>query len=64
MGQAFDRDGRVIGEAFGETKREVFDKLNQEFKDAHLAWLGLTPQVARDLARTLLERADEAAKAQ
>ncbi len=27
MGQAFDRDGAVVGEAFGATKREVFDKL-------------------------------------
>ncbi len=27
MGQAFDRDGNVVGEAFGDTKREVFDKL-------------------------------------
>ena len=35
MGQAFDRDGNVLGEAFGETKREVFDKLIGEFKDAH-----------------------------
>ena len=35
MGQAFDRNGNVLGEAFGETKREVFDKLNQAFKDAH-----------------------------
>ena len=35
MGQAFDREGNVIGEACGETKREVFDKLITEFKDAH-----------------------------
>src|SRR3990167_8922498 len=35
MGQAFDRDGNVLGEAFGETKREVFDKLTSQFKDAH-----------------------------
>lgn len=35
MGQAFDRDGNVLGEAFGDTKREVFDKLNQEFQNAH-----------------------------
>ena len=34
MGQAFDRDNNVLGEAFGETKREVFDKLISEFKDA------------------------------
>lgn len=35
MGQAFDRDGNVPGEAYGETKREVFEKLTGEFKDAH-----------------------------
>ena len=34
MGQAFDRDGNVLGDAEGATKREVFEKLNQEFKDA------------------------------
>lgn len=35
MGQAFDRDGNVLGEAFGATKSEVFDKLNAEFAQAH-----------------------------
>lgn len=35
MGQAFDRDGNILGEAEGATKREVFDKLINEFKDAH-----------------------------
>jgi hypothetical protein len=35
MGQALDRDGNVLGDAFGATKKEVFDKLNQQFKDAH-----------------------------
>lgn len=35
MGQAFDRDGNVLGEAFGQTKREVFDKLTADFKNAH-----------------------------
>lgn len=34
MGQAFDRDGNVLGEAFGETKREVFDKLMAQHTDA------------------------------
>lgn len=34
MGQAFDRDNNVLGEAFGDTKREVFDKLNERFKEA------------------------------
>lgn len=35
MGQAFDRNGNVLGEAFGNTKREVFEKLAEQFKDAH-----------------------------
>lgn len=34
MGQAFDRDGKVLGEAFGATKAEVFKQLDREFKDA------------------------------
>ncbi len=34
MGQAFDRDGNVLGEAFGETKREVFNELTKHFKYA------------------------------
>ena len=29
-----------------------------------VAWLGLTPQIARDLAASLIERADEAAEVQ
>ena len=46
MGQAFDRDGNVLGEAFGETKREVFDKLTSEFKDAHeIRIRSMTPAV-------------------
>ncbi len=39
MGQAFDREGNVLGEAVGETKREVFDKLTSEFKDAAEIWI-------------------------
>jgi hypothetical protein len=34
MGQAFDRDGNVLGDAFGETKREVFDKLMEAHPSA------------------------------
>lgn len=34
MGQAFDSHGNVLGEAFGETKREVFDKLTATHADA------------------------------
>ena len=33
MGQAFDRDGNVLGEAFGDTKQEVLKKLESEFRD-------------------------------
>jgi hypothetical protein len=35
MGQALDRDGNVLGEATGETKKEVFDKLDDAHKEAH-----------------------------
>lgn len=34
MGEAFDRAGQFLGDAFGETKREVFEKLMAEHKDA------------------------------
>lgn len=34
MGEALDRDGRVLGEAHGETKREVFEQLTREHPDA------------------------------
>jgi hypothetical protein len=34
MGQALDRDGNVLGEAFGDTKREVLDKLTAAHPDA------------------------------
>ncbi len=34
MGQAFDRDGNVLGEAFGESKREVFNKRMRDHVDA------------------------------
>ena len=35
MGQAFDRKGNVLGEAFGATKREVFNKLSEAHPNAH-----------------------------
>ena len=35
MGQAFDRDGNVLGEAYGNTKSEVFKELIKEFPLAH-----------------------------
>lgn len=34
MGQAFDRDGRQLAEAFGNTKAEVFDRLKEAAPDA------------------------------
>lgn len=34
MGQAFDRDNNVLGEAFGATKKDVFEALNNKFKEA------------------------------
>lgn len=35
MGQAFDEHGSVLGEASGDTMREVFDKLTREHRNAH-----------------------------
>jgi hypothetical protein len=35
MGQAYDREGNVLGEAFGDTKAEVFQKLQKDFANAH-----------------------------
>jgi|HubBroStandDraft_6_1064221.scaffolds.fasta_scaffold165104_3 hypothetical protein len=35
MGQALDEHGNVLGEAFGQTKREVFDKLQAAHANAH-----------------------------
>ena len=35
MGQAFDKEGKVLGDAYGETKAEVFSKLNEAYPDAH-----------------------------
>jgi hypothetical protein len=58
MGQAFDRDGNVLGEAFGDTKREVFDKLNAEFKQAHeIRIRALAPEAPDDPARQAVEAA-------
>jgi hypothetical protein len=34
MGQAFDKDGRLLGEAEGETRREVLDQLERDHPDA------------------------------
>lgn len=49
MGQAFDRDGQVLGEAFGETKREVFDKLTAQHADAHELRIKSLPDIAAAL---------------
>jgi hypothetical protein len=49
MGQAFDQDGRVLSEAFGKTKKEVFDKLNEQ-----------SPSAASMMIRTLQGQVDEA----
>ncbi len=35
MGQAFDREGNVLGEAQAATKREVFDELERKHPTAH-----------------------------
>lgn len=35
MGQALDRDGRILDEVYGATKRDVIDKLLERNPDAH-----------------------------
>lgn len=35
MGQAFDEQGAILGETFGNTKSEVFQKLNEAHPNAH-----------------------------
>lgn len=34
MGEAFDRDGQVLGAALGDTKQHVFEQLDRAFPDA------------------------------
>ncbi len=34
MGQAFDRDGNVLGEAEADTRSEVLEKLERQHPDA------------------------------
>lgn len=34
MGQAFDRDGQVLGDALGDTKQHVFEQLDRAFPEA------------------------------
>lgn len=52
MGQAFDRDGAILGEIEAATKREVFDKL-----------INLHPNAHEIRIKTLKEKLDEADKA-
>jgi hypothetical protein len=63
MGQAFDESGRVLGEAFGTTKQEVFDKLHREFNDAAEIRIRSMEtgkqQVQADPKRPLREKLDE-----
>jgi hypothetical protein len=35
MGQAFDDKGHVLGDAYGDTKRDVFEQLNKAHPEAH-----------------------------
>lgn len=47
MGQALDASGNVLGEAFGQTKSEVFEKLDAEFaKAAEIRVRSLDPAVS------------------
>ncbi len=35
MGQALDKDGNVLGEAEGDTRRDVLEQLEKMHPDAH-----------------------------
>ena len=48
MGQAFDESGHVLSEAFGRTKREVFDKLIEQSPDAHELRIRTLKEVIED----------------
>ena len=48
MGQAFDEDGQVLGEAFGHTKQEVFDKLMAAHADAAVLQIRSLQQKAQE----------------
>ena len=56
MGQAFDREGNVLGEAYGNSKREVFDKLIGEFKNAHEIRIKSLEASLQERESTLRER--------
>jgi len=57
MGEAFDRDGQVLGDAYGETKREVFEKLNAAHPEAaEIRIRRFEQEVAAIRERSLLQR--------
>ena len=52
MGQAFDKDGAILGEIFGATKQEVFDKLNEKFENAEeIRVRSIGPSVSVEMPR-------------
>jgi hypothetical protein len=63
MGQALDEHGNVLGEAFGQTKREVFDKLEAAHTNAaEIRIRSLMAQIEspdEDCDRSLAQRVEE-----
>ncbi len=51
MGQAFDRDGQVLAEATGESKADVFKKLQELAPDAHEVRIHTLAREAEAIAR-------------
>jgi hypothetical protein len=57
MGQALDREGKVLGEATGSTKREVFEELQRRHPDAdEIRIKSVRGTSARGLAVSALQR--------
>ena len=65
MGQAFDRDGHVLGEVEAATKREVFEELNAKFPLAHeIRIKSLKDRLGQEREQTAQEAIDAKARAE
>ena len=58
MGQAFDGAGNVLGEAYGDSKREVFEELERRHKAAAEIRIKSMPDQPPGPARSALEHAE------
>jgi len=62
MGQAFDSAGNVVAEAFGQTKKEVFDKLIGQAPDAAEVRITLLQNKIEEIQRrpVIMNQAEDA----